>query len=383
MTGPLDGVLVADFTRLLAGPHAAMLLGDLGADVVKVEHPDGDDARTWGPPFAADGTSAYFHAANRNKRSVVLDLRTRAGRAAARALAERADIVLHNFRPGTAERMGLGHDDLRAANPGLVHCAISGFGPAAGTDAIGNDFLLQAVGGLLSITGPADGPGVKVGFPVVDILTGCYAAVGVLAAWGHRMRTGEGQRVDVDLLSSLLASLANQAAGHLNAGETGRAMGTDHPSIAPYATFRAADRELAIAATSERQFAALAQALGRADLVTDPRFARNADRVRHRADLRTAIEAALAVRRAEDWLPVLRAAGVPAGIANSVPEAFALARQVGLDPEVWLPTAGGAPAGSVAHPVRFSATPPTYRAAAPPLGAHTAEVLRELGIPRG
>ena len=381
MTGPLDGVLVADFTRLLAGPHAAMLLGDLGADVVKVEHPEGDDARTWGPPFAADGTSAYFHAANRNKRSIVLDLRDPAGRAAAVALAGRADIVLHNFRPGAAERMGLGYEELRAANPRLVYCAISGFGPAAGPDAIGNDFLLQAVGGLLSITGPATGTGVKVGFPVVDILTGCYAAIGVLAAWGHRVRTGEGQRVEVDLLSSLLASLANQASGHLNAGETGRAMGTDHPSIAPYASFRAADRDLAIAATSERQFAALTRVLGRADLVTDPRFARNADRVRHRENLRAAIETALALRPAADWLPLLRAAGVPAGIANSVPEAFALAREVGLTPEVWLPVAGGATVGSVAHPVRFSETPPTYRAAAPRLGENTAEVLHELGLP--
>lgn len=381
MTGPLDGVLVADFTRLLAGPHATMLLADLGADVIKVESPAGDDARSWGPPFMANGTSVYFHAANRNKRSVVLDLRSKDGRDAARALARRANVVVHNFRPGAAEEFGLGYDQLAGDSPGLVHCAISGFGPQAGANAIGNDFLLQAVGGLLSVTGPEDGPGVKVGIPVVDIFTGCYAAIGILAAWGHRQRTGRGQRVEVDLLSSLLAGLANQAANHLNAGLTGRAMGTEHPSIAPYASYRASDRELAVAVTSDRQFAALAGALGLAELAADPRFASNADRVRNRAELRAVLEATLGTDTAAGWLPRLREAGVPAGPVQTIPEAFALAHDAGLLPEVRLPAGEGATVASVANPVRLSSTPPAYRTAAPGLGEHTEQVLRMLGLP--
>ena len=380
MSGPLTGVLVADFTRLLAGPHATMMLADLGADVVKVEAPGGDDARSWGPPFVTDGSSVYFQSANRNKRSVILDLKTPHGRAAAHALGARAGILLHNFRPGVAESFGLGHPELSAVNPGLVYCAISGFGSAAGPEAVGNDFLLQAVGGLLSITGPADGPGVKVGFPVVDILTGCYAAIGVLAAWSHRMRTGEGQLVEVDLMSALLASLANQGANHLNAGLVPRALGTEHPSIAPYASFATADCDIAIAVASDRQFAGLARALGRAELSADPRFARNADRVTHRDSLRAELESALTTRPATDWLPVLREGGVPAGITHTVPEAFAFAREFGLSPEVWLPGTDGASVGSVATPFRLTGTPIAHRHAAPRPGEHTDEVLRELGI---
>jgi crotonobetainyl-CoA:carnitine CoA-transferase CaiB-like acyl-CoA transferase len=357
-----------------------MMLADLGADVVKVEHPAGDDARTWGPPFVGDGSSVYFQTANRNKRSIAVDLRTARGRATATALADRADILLHNFRPGTVEAFGLGYPEVAERNPGIVYCSISGFGPDAGPEALGNDFLLQAVGGLLSITGPEDGPGVKVGFPVVDILTGCYAAVGVLAAWAHRQRTGEGQAVEVDLMSALLASLANQAGNHLNAGLIPTALGTDHPSIAPYGTFAAKDRELAVAAASDRQFSGLVGAIGRPELGSDHRFARNADRVAHRAALRTELESALTSRAAAEWLPLLRAAGVPAGVAHTVPEAFAHAREVGLSPEVRLPGADGGLVASVAAPFRLAGTPVEYRRAAPAVGEHTAEVLRELGI---
>lgn len=381
MSGPLAGVLVADFTRLLAGPHAAMMLADMGADVVKVEQPGGDDARTWGPPFVGDGSSVYFQSANRNKRSVALDLKADEGREAATELAARAGILLHNFRPGVAETFGLGYADLSAANPGLVYCAISGFGPDAGPGALGNDFLFQAVGGLLSVTGPTDGPGVKVGFPVVDILTGCYAAIGVLGAWTHRVVTGRGQLVEVDLMSSLLASLANQAGNHLNAALKPRALGTEHPSIAPYASYATQDREVAVAVASDRQFDGLARALGRPELAADPRFARNADRVAHRDALRAELESALVERPAAEWLPVLTAAGVPAGIAHTVPEAFAYARERGLSPEVWLEGAGGERIGSVAAPFRLAGTPVEYRRAAPGVGEHTAEVLRELGIP--
>ena len=285
-----------------------------------------------------------------------------------------------NFLLGGAEALGFGHPELSAVNPGLVYCAISGFGSDAGSEAVGNDFLLQAVGGLLSITGPADGPGVKVGFPVVDILTGCYAAIGVLAAWSHRIYAGEGQLVEVDLMSALLASLANQAGNHLNAGLVPRALGTEHPSIAPYASFATADRDIAIAVASDRQFVGLVRVLGRAELSSDPRFARNAERVAHRDSLRAELESALTTRPAADWLPVLRAAGVPAGITHTVPEAFAFAREFGLSPEGWLPGADGALVGSVATPFRLAGTPVAYRHAAPRLGEHTDEVLRELGI---
>jgi crotonobetainyl-CoA:carnitine CoA-transferase CaiB-like acyl-CoA transferase len=379
VSGPLDGVLVADFTRLLAGPHAAMMLADLGADVVKVEQPGGDDARTWGPPYVADGSSVYFQAANRGKRSIVLDLKSPEGSAAAVALAARAGILLHNFRPGAAEPLGLGHGQVAAANPAIVYCAISGFGPDA-SDALGNDFLLQAVGGLLSVTGPAGGPGVKVGFPVVDVLTGCYAAIGVLAAWSHRVRTGEGQLVEVDLMSSLLASLANQAGNHLNAGLEPTALGTDHPSIAPYASYATAGGEIAVAVASDRQFAGLAQVIGRPELAGEPRFSGNGDRVAHRDELRDELESALGARPAAEWLPLLRAAGVPAGVAHTVPEAFAFAREVGLSPEVWQTTADGERIGSVAAPFRLAATPVRYHRPPPRVGEHTDEVLHELGL---
>ncbi len=382
MSGPLDGLLVADFSRLLAGPHATMLLGDMGADVIKVEHPDGDDARHWGPPWVGkrdERTSAYYVASNRNKRSLALDLRSDDGRAAAVDLARRADIMVQNFRPGGAEKLGLGYPDMSAANPGLVYCSISGFGAAAGPDAIGNDFLLQAVGGVLSLTGDRDGSPAKVGFPVVDVLTGCYAAIGILAALAHRARTGAGQHVEVDLLSSLLASLINQSSNHLNAGVTATRMGTEHPSITPYGTLRAADRELAVAVTSERQFAALAAAVGRPELSADPRFGTNTDRLVHRDALRAALESGLAARSAADWIPRLRAVGVPAGLVNDVGEAFELARSMGLDAVVTQYTPAGGPVLSVADPVRLGATPVCYRRPPPAVGEHSEEILAWLG----
>ncbi|HEY3879758.1 MAG TPA: CoA transferase [Trebonia sp.] len=384
MKGPLDGLLVADFSRLLAGPHATMLLGDLGADVVKVEHPEGDVARNWGPPFIGDGSaSAYFHSANRNKRGAIIDLRTSEGRAMARRLALRADVVVHNFRPGIAEDFGLGYEDLRHENPGLIHCAISGFGLAAGPNSLGNDLLVQAVGGLMSITGTADGEHVKVGFPVVDILTGCYAAIGILSAYAERGRSGQGQHLEVDLFSSLLGSLGFQAANHLNFGLTGRTLGTGHPGIVPYAAYRAADRDIVIAATSDRQFAALVRAIGKPELAGDPRFAQNPDRVAHRDILREELERVLMQRRARDWMPVLFEAGVPAGVVNTIPEAFEVAKAAGLMPEVWLTTTDGASVGSPANPIRFGRTPATYRTASPALGEHTDAVLRELRTQHG
>jgi crotonobetainyl-CoA:carnitine CoA-transferase CaiB-like acyl-CoA transferase len=368
--GPLEGLVVADLSRVLAGPFATMLLGDLGADVIKVEHPDGgDETRAWGPPFHGEH-STYYLAVNRNKRSVALDLKTDAGRRAARALAARSDVLVENFKAGAAERLGLGYEEVARDNPGLVWCSISGFGRGAGAELPGYDFLVQAMSGLMSITGPAGGEPTKVGVALVDVLTGLYATTGILAALQERARTGLGQRVEVSLLGSALASLVNQASSFLCTGTPPRAMGNRHPSITPYETLATADRPLVVAVGNDGQFARLCRAIGRDELAADPRFVTNADRVANRDQLATLLEEALAARGAADWVAILAKAGVPCGLVNDVGEAFALAERLGLGP---VADAGGIP--QVASPIGLSATPVSYRLAPPALGQHTAEVL--------
>jgi crotonobetainyl-CoA:carnitine CoA-transferase CaiB-like acyl-CoA transferase len=376
MSGPLEGLVVADFSRVLAGPFATMLLGDLGADVVKVEHPGGgDETRAWGPPWHG-GHSTYYLAVNRNKRSVALDLKTDAGRRAARALAGRADVLVENFKAGAPERLGLGFEEVARDNPGLVWCSISGFGRAAGAELPGYDFLVQAMSGLMSITGPAEGEPTKVGVALVDVLTGLYAFGGVLAALGQRERTGRGQRVEVSLLGSALASLVNQASSYLCTGSVPMAMGNRHPSIAPYETLATADRPLVVAVGNDGQFARLCRVLGLPEAAADPRFATNADRVTNREALVGLLEEALAARGADDWVADLAGAEVPCGLVNDVGEAFALAERLGLDP---VADTGGIP--QVANPIRLSGSPASYRLPPPALGEHTAEVLAWLGIP--
>jgi crotonobetainyl-CoA:carnitine CoA-transferase CaiB-like acyl-CoA transferase len=376
VSGPLEGLLVADFSRVLAGPFATMLLGDLGADVVKVEHPaGGDETRGWGPPWYRDH-STYYLAVNRNKRSVALDLKTDAGRRAARALAARADVLVENFKAGAAERLGLGYEEVGRDNPGLVWCSISGFGRGPGADLPGYDFLVQAMSGLMSITGPAGGEPTKVGVALVDVLTGLYAFGGVLAALRERDRTGRGQRVEVSLLGSALASLVNQASSYLCTGKPPRAMGNRHPSITPYETLATADRPLVVAVGNDGQFARLCRVLGVPGAATDPRFATNADRVTNRDALAELLERALAARGASDWVAALSEAGVPCGLVNDVGEAFALAERLGLEP---VAAAGGIP--QVANPIRLSSAPASYRLAPPALGEHTAEVLGWLAGP--
>jgi crotonobetainyl-CoA:carnitine CoA-transferase CaiB-like acyl-CoA transferase len=368
--GPLEGLVVADLSRVLAGPFATMLLGDLGADVIKVEHPDGgDETRAWGPPFHGEH-STYYLAVNRNKRSVALDLKTDAGRRAARALAARSDVLVENFKAGAAERLGLGYEEVARDNPGLVWCSISGFGRGAGAELPGYDFLVQAMSGLMSITGPAGGEPTKVGVALVDVLTGLYATTGILAALQERARTGLGQRVEVSLLGSALASLVNQASSFLCTGTPPRAMGNRHPSITPYETLATADRPLVVAVGNDGQFARLCRAIGTDELAADPRFATNADRVANRDELAALLEEALAARGAADWVAILAQAGVPCGLVNDVGEAFALAERLGLGP---VADAGGTP--QVASPIGLSATPVSYRLAPPALGQHTAEVL--------
>ena len=342
--GPLDGLLVADFSRVLAGPYATMVLGDLGADVVKVERPgSGDDTRAWGPPWR-DGESTYFLGLNRNKRSLALDLADPGDQALARELAARADVLVESFRPGLMADWGLDGDTLRAgANPRLVSCSVTAFGSAseAAAGLPGYDLLLQAMGGLMSVTGEAGGPPTKVGAAVVDLVCGLLAASGIQAALLERERTGTGRHVEVSLLESALASLLNQGAGWLLAGAEPERRGNRHPSIAPYATFAAADRPFALAAANDRLFARLCAAVGVPELAAEERFATNAGRVAHEAELTARLEAVFAGEPAAHWIAALRAAGVPAGPVNGVAEAFALAAALGVatlaEPEVGRP----------------------------------------------
>lgn len=373
---PLSGVLVADFSRVLAGPLCTMLLADLGATVIKVERPgQGDDTRSWGPPFTANG-STYFLSVNRNKRSITLDLKDEAGRAAAQALARRADVFVENFRTGTLDRLGLGYDELSAANPGLVYCSITGYGPGTGAGMPGYDFVIQAVGGLMSVTGPEDGPPSKAGVALVDVVTGLNATIGILAALRERDNSGRGQRIEVNLLSSLLAALVNVSSSYVHTGVVPGLVGNRHPSIVPYESLRTKDRPLVVAAGNDSQFTALCRALGVPGLAADPRFARNPDRVHHRAELVALLEERLLTRGADEWAAALHEAGVPCGPVNQLDEAFALATRLGLRPIVTVADPDtGAAVPQVANPVWLSRTPVGYHRPPPRLGADTGEVL--------
>jgi crotonobetainyl-CoA:carnitine CoA-transferase CaiB-like acyl-CoA transferase len=359
---------ILDFSRVLAGPFATMMLADLGATVDKIERPGGgDETRSWGPPFDDAGQATYFQSVNRNKRSIVLDLAADAGRERALTLAGEADVIVENFRPGVMDGLGLGYETLRRADPALIYCSITGFGRDAGAELPGYDLLLQALGGLMSITGSPDGEPQKVGVALVDVLAGLFATVGILAALRHRDATGEGQRVEVDLLSSLLAALINQGSGYTIAGVVPERMGNAHPSIAPYELLATADGELVLAVGNDRQFSALCEVLGAPRLGDDPRFAHNADRVSNRALLRAELEARLAARSAQRWAERLTAARVPAGVVNDLRGAFALAESLGLEPVVSIPRDDGEALRLTRNPIRLSRTPATYRSAPPSL----------------
>jgi crotonobetainyl-CoA:carnitine CoA-transferase CaiB-like acyl-CoA transferase len=374
MTPPLDGLLVADFSRVLAGPLATTMLADLGARVVKVERPGtGDDTRAWGPPWT-ERSSAYFECANRSKESIALDLDDPADLAVARRLAERADVLVENFRDGVMARRGLDHATLSRRNRGLVYCSVTGFGTAAGADLPGYDFLVQAVGGLMSITGEADGEPTKVGVALVDVLTGKDAVIGILAALAERERSGRGQRIEVNLLSSLLGSLANQASSYLTTGTAPTRMGNRHPSIAPYETLRCRDDLLAVCCGNDAQFRRLCDALGIGPLADDDRFATNPARVEHRPVLVAELERALAGDTAAGWAKRLADVGVSAGRVGDLADGFALAESLGLDPLV--PVDGAPP--QVRHPIRYERTPVTTYAAPPRLGQHGDEIRRWL-----
>jgi crotonobetainyl-CoA:carnitine CoA-transferase CaiB-like acyl-CoA transferase len=364
MDQALEDVRIVDFSRVLAGPLATMVLGDLGAEVLKIERPGtGDDTRAWGPPWDETGMATYFQSVNRNKTSIALDLRSETGLERARSLVAGADVVVENFRPGVMDGLGLGYEQACAANAGLVYCSITGFGAGAGATLAGYDLLVQALGGLMSITGAPDGPPEKVGVALVDVICGLFASVGILAALRHREHTGEGQRVEVDLLSSLLAALVNQGSAFTLAGEVARRMGSAHPSIAPYELLAAADGEMVVAVGTDAQFGALCEVLGAPHLAQDARYATNADRVANRDSLRETILARLAQRPAARWVAELALAGVPAGEVNDVAGAFALAERLGLDPIVAVSRPDGGVARLTRNPIRLSATPVTYRIA--------------------
>lgn len=378
MSAPLDGVLVADFSRVLAGPLAASTLADLGARVIKVERPGtGDDTRSWGPPWTSQG-AAYFESANRNKESVALDLQDPEDLALARALATRADVMIENFRSGALDRYGLGYPQLREKNPTLVYCSITGFGSSGGADLPGYDFLVQAVGGLMSITGEdpaAGGEPMKVGVALVDVLAAKDATAGILAALLARHTTGSGQRVEVNLLSSLLAALVNQASSYLTTGVSPQRIGNAHPSIAPYELLACADGSIAVACGNDRQFRKLAETVGAPALADDARFATNAARVSNRPALTAELAGLLSVRTTDDWVARLNDVDVPAGKVGSIADGFALAASLGLDPLV--PVGEGRPA-QVRHPVTFSETPVTRYSPPPRLGQHSDEIRRWL-----
>src|SRR5499427_8626362 len=375
--GPLAGLLVADFSRVLAGPYCTMLLADLGADVIKVESPGGDDTRGWVPP-TRDGVATYYLAINRNKRSVALDLKDPAGRAAAAELARRADIMVQNFKPGGLARFGLDYDAVRAANPGVIYASITGFGTTGGAHLPGYDLMAQAVSGLMSLTGEAGGPPQRAGISVIDVLTGLHTAIAILAALHHRTATGEGQHLESSLLGSALSGMVNQTSAYVAGGVVPSRMGNSHPSLTPYEPLPTADGDLIVTAGNDGQFRRLCEVIGAPQLADDPRFATTGDRTAHRAQLRPLLVERLAARSSAEWLDLLIAAGVPCGPINTVDAGVEFARSIGLRP---VAIAGGTP--TVRHPVDFSATPPSYPLPPPALDEHGDQIRAWLAAPPG
>ena len=379
---PLAGRKVLDLSRVLAGPWCTMILADLGADVVKVENPQGgDDTRHWGPPYIA-GEAAYYLCANRNKRSIAIDISKPQGQAIVRRLAVGADVLVENYKLGGLDRYGLDYASIAALNPAIVYCSISGYGRASPiADRPGYDYVIQAEGGLMAVTGPADGEPMKVGVAVADLSTGMAAAQAILAALIARDRDGVGQHIDMALYDCQLSMMANVGAGYLASGAEPKRYGNGHPTVVPYQVFDAADGRIVIAVGNDRQFAAFARLLGRPDLVADPRFAGNPARIRHRDALLAAIEPLVRARAGADWLAALRAAGVPCGEVRSVGAAMSapetLAR--GMIRNVPHPTAGEV--ALVASPLKLSGTPVAEPVAPPLLGEHSEAVLVELGYP--
>lgn len=370
---PLDGVVVADFSRVLAGPYATMLLADLGAEVIKVESPAGDDTRSWVPPVRPDGVSTYYTSINRNKSSVVLDFKDDADLATARALARRADVMIENFKPGGLARFGLDYASVRQANPALIYCSISGFGTRGGASLPGYDLIVQAMSGLMSLTGDPDGPPYRAGISVFDVMAGLHSAVGILAALRHRDATGAGQLLETNLMSTALSGLVNQTAAYVSGGAVPFRMGNAHPSLFPYEPLPTADDDLVVAAGNNAQFSKLCEVLGIPEVAADPRFKENADRTERREELRPLLTAQLTTHPAAHWFEQLNAAGVPCGPINTIGQGVEYAQELGLDPVVFAGSGPGA-VPVVRNPISYSATPPRYDLAPPALGEHTEKI---------
>jgi crotonobetainyl-CoA:carnitine CoA-transferase CaiB-like acyl-CoA transferase len=368
MTGPLSGIVVADFSRVLAGPYCTMLLADLGADVIKVEGPAGDDTRHWVPPWR-DDAGTYYLSINRNKRSIVLDLSTEDDLSLAHELSARADVFIQNFKPGGLRQFALDYDSVRERREDTVYCSISGFGTGAGAGLPGYDLLAQAVSGLMSLTGSPDGPPYRAGVAVFDVMTGLHSAIGILAALHHRRETGQGQHVQTNLLSTAMSTLVNQASAYVAGDVVPSRMGNAHLSLFPYEPLPTGDGDLIVIAGNDAQFRRLAGLLGIEGVADDERFATVRQRNANREQLRPILLERLATRSAQEWFEVLSAAGIPCGPINDVRGGVELATRLGLEPVVM---AGNVP--TVRHPIDFSATPPRYELAPPRLGEHSEEI---------
>ncbi|KQQ01285.1 carnitine dehydratase [Rathayibacter sp. Leaf185] len=371
--GPLEGLVVADFGRVLAGPYCTMLLADLGATVIKVESPRGDETRSWAPPRHED-ESTYYLSINRNKHSVVLDFTDPDDLDLAQRLAARADIVAENFKPSGLARFGLDYESVRAENPEVIYASVSGFGTAGGASLPGYDLLVQAASGLISLTGPPETEGYRSGIALFDVITGLHTAVGILAALRHRDRTGEGQHLELNLMMSALSGMVNQTGGYVLNGEVPGRLGNDHPSIYPYAPFPTADGDIVLAIGNDVQFAALCSALGLGDVASDARFATNVARSEHRSLLRPLIVDSLRSRSAEKWFDLMSARGIPCAPILDVGAGMAFAERIGLAPIIEAGT-GDRRMRGVRNPISFSRSPVRYDLA-PPVLDGSGDVVR-------
>ena len=379
-TGPLSGLVVADFSRVLAGPYCTMLLADLGADVIKVESPAGDDTRRWVPP-TRDGVSTYFLAINRNKRSVALDLRNDDDLAAAKELTRRADVMVENFKPGGLRGFGLDYEAVSATNPAIIYASITGFGAGGGKHLPGYDLMVQAMSGLMSLTGAPDGPPFRAGISLFDVIAGLHTTIGILAALNHRTATGEGQHIEASLMASALSGMVNQTSAYAAGGVVPFRMGNSHPSLFPYEPLPTSDGDLIITAGNDAQFRKLCEVLGAPHLADDPRFSANDGRTANREQLRPLLIERLALRTSAEWFGDLIAAGVPCGPINTVDHGIAFAQEIGLEPVVSAGE-GDAAVPTMRHPLTLSATPPRYDLPPPALDEHGDQIRAWLTQPQ-
>ncbi|MDQ0338062.1 crotonobetainyl-CoA:carnitine CoA-transferase CaiB-like acyl-CoA transferase [Caldalkalibacillus uzonensis] len=381
MRGALSGVRVLDLSRVLAGPFSTMILGDLGAEVIKVEAPGGsDDTRAWGPPFKA-GESAYYLCTNRNKKALTLNLKTEEGKAVLKQLVRQSDVLIHNFKHGTMEKWQLGYEDLKKLNPRLIYCSITGFGRAGPYKALaGYDYIIQAMSGLMSITGSEESGPLKVGVAITDVMTGLYAVIGITAALYEREQSGEGQSLDLALFDAAISALVNVASNYLISGQLPKLLGNHHPNIVPYQTFPTKDGEMVLAVGNDRQFKKLCRLIDKEEWADDQRFATNDQRVEHRYELADLLSAVFKLKTSAEWQDLFNQHGIPCGPINNMAEVFndpqVAARQMVVPIEH--PTAGEIRV--VGSPLKLSRTPVQFRYPPPLVGEHTEEVLRELGM---